>query len=324
MVEKRVSIEAMEEKRFSTSSLCNGMLELWGVIGVAAILGNGARRVLPVAMEPLRSGEKLSRSFWSVYVGFSMFMAYAEGYQGFHRKFSPNVVDRALTLRTQGVLPRIFAPLYCMELFGAPAHRVGRAWSLVSAITLVVAAVKRMPPKARAIVDAGVVTGLSVGVMSLLYHYSNAALLGISPPSDGNPSSASDDTDEKKVPLLLRLCPVTFISNVVHRVLGGSASAVLGKPMTQPQEEQEVTSDAAPVPSEAPPAFMRGKSLVAYAEMSKPKPSLMWTLLCPLHWQFRTLRSVVAIGFLLLLGCPAMRRVVILNQNLRLKLTTTS
>eukprot|EP00413_Alexandrium_margalefii_P022803 CAMPEP_0204573366 /NCGR_PEP_ID=MMETSP0661-20131031/39984_1 /ASSEMBLY_ACC=CAM_ASM_000606 /TAXON_ID=109239 /ORGANISM="Alexandrium margalefi, Strain AMGDE01CS-322" /LENGTH=105 /DNA_ID=CAMNT_0051581785 /DNA_START=64 /DNA_END=378 /DNA_ORIENTATION=- len=84
-------------------------LQLWGVLGVAAFLGNGLRRVLPLALEPLQGGgPEMPKPFWAAYAGFSAFMAYAEGYRGFHQRFSPSAVRRSLTLHTEeaGLLGR--------------------------------------------------------------------------------------------------------------------------------------------------------------------------------------------------------------------------
>eukprot|EP00930_Biecheleria_cincta_P092623 TRINITY_DN82621_c0_g1_i1.p1 TRINITY_DN82621_c0_g1~~TRINITY_DN82621_c0_g1_i1.p1 ORF type:complete len:267 (-),score=35.15 TRINITY_DN82621_c0_g1_i1:304-1062(-) len=221
-----------------------GLLQIWGVFGVAAVLGNGLRRVLPIALEPLRAdSEELPQAFWVSYAGFSAFMAYAEGYWGFHKKFSPNVVRRSLTLHTDqaGTLGRVLAPMYCMELFRAGPGRARASWSFVSAITLVVALVKRLPPRPRAVVDAGVCTGLSFGIASLLLHYLNYVTLGIEPPEP--PESESEG-------MRLSLCPVTTVTSVVGKVLGLTLGVeVAGSPgmLRCPLSGKEATSaDACP------------------------------------------------------------------------------
>lgn len=281
----------MDDQPFS---LGHGVVQLWGVMGVAAFLGNGARRVLPIALEPMRSDTAYPGSYWCAYFGFAAFMAYAEGYCGFHCKFSPNVVTRSTTLRTEraGILGRFFAPLYCMELFSAPAHRIGSAWSFLSAIVLVVAGVKRLPPKPRAVVDAGVVTGLSVGIMSLFYHYMNLTLMGVAPPSDSDALGADDDSKAVRI----SYCPVTLLSKLITGVVLVPVSMVL--------PTQEPKAEVTPV---APPgAFMAGKSLVASVQDANPKPSLLWTL-CPIHWSSATL-SQVGVGVVVLASLSQLRR----------------
>lgn len=222
-----------------------GLLQVWGVFGVVAVLGNGLRRVLPIALEPFRTDTEMPRAFWVSYAGFSAFMAYAEGYWGFHRKFSPNVVRRSLTLHTDqaGILGRVLAPMYCMELFRAAPGRARASWSFISAITLVVALVKRLPPRPRAVVDAGVCTGLSFGIASLLLHYLNYVTLGIQPPE---PPEAEGTR--------LSLCPVTTLGAVVGKVLGwtlgeeaAASSDSIAKMLKCPFSGKEDTSaDACP------------------------------------------------------------------------------
>lgn len=230
-----------------------GLLQVWGVFGVAAVLGNGLRRVLPIALEPLRADTEMPRSFWVSYAGFSAFMAYAEGYWGFHQKFSPNVVRRSLTLHTDqaGTLGRVLAPMYCMELFRAAPGRARASWSFVSAITLVIALVKRLPPRPRAVVDAGVCTGLSLGIASLLFHYLNYVTLGIHPPEPPEPESEG---------LRLSLCPVTTLSSLVGKALvltlgveAAGAPGSMSKMLKCPFSGKEDTSaDACPMSPKTP------------------------------------------------------------------------
>lgn len=219
----------MTERRPSPG-LGQHLVQAWGVTGVASILGKGVKRVLPIALEPIRSSASRSRYFWGCYTGFALFMAYVEGYKGFHKHFSPNVVARSSTLHTKGWLTRILAPLYCMELFDAPANHVVRAWSFLSAITLVVAVVKRLPSNARAILDTGVCTGLSVGILSLFYHYASSVIMGGSPNIDFVPSTDSSS-----------ICPVAFLTNVINSALDICARRILGKSVQLPQMEGSKT-----------------------------------------------------------------------------------
>lgn len=47
---------------------------------------------------PYVQAQDFSTFHWALYGGFALLMAYAEGYKGFQKKFSPMVVQRALTL----------------------------------------------------------------------------------------------------------------------------------------------------------------------------------------------------------------------------------
>eukprot|EP00928_Gymnodinium_smaydae_P098079 TRINITY_DN903_c0_g1_i1.p1 TRINITY_DN903_c0_g1~~TRINITY_DN903_c0_g1_i1.p1 ORF type:complete len:343 (-),score=32.17 TRINITY_DN903_c0_g1_i1:229-1257(-) len=318
--------DTSEHERTAAVKFGHGVVQFWGVMGVAAVLGNGARRVLPVALEPLKSRDTYPRTFWGAYIGFSCVMAYAEGYVGFHRKFSPNVVARSIALRSDnpGVTGRVLAFAYCMELFGAPAHRVRRAWSFVSAIALVVAGVKRLPHEVRIVVDAGVCTGLGVGIMSLMYHYGNFVLRGKVPPTDDDLSIQSDKS-------IISVCPVTTLSNAVNGLAdifvravrgqqahelanadgtsqtcpisgkeGGNCpiAGLVGGVASQPASQVASQTLATGAASDAPSAFMAGKSLVASVQKNDAvsNPSLLMKL-CPLNWERLTLREA-AVGVL--------------------------
>eukprot|EP00931_Biecheleriopsis_adriatica_P011067 TRINITY_DN112145_c0_g1_i1.p1 TRINITY_DN112145_c0_g1~~TRINITY_DN112145_c0_g1_i1.p1 ORF type:complete len:182 (+),score=21.12 TRINITY_DN112145_c0_g1_i1:38-583(+) len=136
---------------------------VWAVLGVILFLFNGVRRVVPAALQPFSRG--LGAFGWASYVASVLFFAYAEGYRGFQQRFSPLVVRRALLLDgTQPVLRQVLAPAYAMAFFHAKCRRKVASWILICGIFFIVAVVKRLPYPYRAILDAGVVTGLSWGM----------------------------------------------------------------------------------------------------------------------------------------------------------------
>lgn len=141
----------------------------WGIGGVAMLLTQALVRLTPRALEAIDSG--LSWPQWLALGGWVGFMAHAEGLRGFHRRFSPRVVARALVLAQQGTpLQLLLAPAYCMSLLHASRRGRVVAWSVVAGIAALVAIVSRMAQPWRGIVDAGVVAGLGIGLGSLLLH----------------------------------------------------------------------------------------------------------------------------------------------------------
>ena len=159
---------------------------LWGVAGVAAMLLNAVRRVVPAALEPFSSSaEPLGAALWASYGAVVALMAYVEGYKAFHLKFSPMVVKRAMTLGDAGASPAhaALAPLYAMGLFHATPKRRNTSWGFLLGVFGIVKLVKKLSYPWRSVVDAGVVAGLTIGAASLLYHYARA-LAGIEPPAD--------------------------------------------------------------------------------------------------------------------------------------------
>lgn len=138
-----------------------------------------------------------------MYGAFSALMAYAEGFKGFQKKFSPLVVKRALTLdataddpaaaaggadgkrrrRRAGPLRLLLAGPYSMGLFHATKKRKTLSWGLTAGVMCLVQVVKRLPYPWRSIVDAGVVVGLSYGSLSICVIWARA-LMGKAPAID--------------------------------------------------------------------------------------------------------------------------------------------
>ncbi len=151
----------------STSTMAGTAAALWGFLGVVALLGRGIWRLVPPALEILRAD--LTPLTWAATACWIAFMAYSEGYRGFQRSFSPRVVARAVELaRAPTVLRAVLAPLYCMSLFAAARRRMIVGWCLLVGIVILVLAVSRLAQPWRGIVDAGVVVGLSWGLVSLV------------------------------------------------------------------------------------------------------------------------------------------------------------
>ncbi len=143
---------------------------IWAILGISALLLQALFRLTPRALEPFHIG--LSIPLWALYFAWALFNVYAEGYRGFHLRFVPRVVKRARDLATQPhprAIDLWLAPAYAMGLFHAPKKRIIASWITVLAITALVLLVRLMPQPWRGILDAGVVTGLAAGLLSLLY-----------------------------------------------------------------------------------------------------------------------------------------------------------
>ncbi len=147
-----------------------GAAGVWGILGVLALLGEAIYRLMPRVIE-LRECP-LSSSQWAALVGWVAFNAYSEGYRGFQKNFSPRVIVRAEHLSAN---PRplfvVLAPLYCMGHIHATRRRLIVAWSLTIGIIALVIAVRALAQPWRGIIDAGVVVGLAIGSMSILYYW---------------------------------------------------------------------------------------------------------------------------------------------------------
>lgn len=140
---------------------------LWGVAGVALLLGSAIYRLSLVAAEAVSS--PLSPLHWTALLLVLFFMAYAEGYRGFQQRFSPRVAARAKYLREHPrMMPVLLAPLFCMGYFHATRQRKITSYAVTGGIVALILLVRLLPQPWRGIVDAGVVVGLLWGLVSLL------------------------------------------------------------------------------------------------------------------------------------------------------------
>ncbi len=140
---------------------------LWAVIGVSLLLGTAIYRLAFRALEALEM--ELGVVHWIALIGFAVFMAHAEGYRGFQKSFSPRTASRAHHLsKSSSFLHALLAPAFAMGFYHANRRTKIVAWALLIGITILVILVKMLPQPWRGIVDAGVVVGLSWGLVSFL------------------------------------------------------------------------------------------------------------------------------------------------------------
>ena len=141
---------------------------IWGVGGVLLLLGSAIYRLAPMTFA--LKDYPLSPFHWCALVLFVVYMAYAEGYKGFHLAFARRVVARASYLAQY---PRIhhllLAPLFCMCFFHTTRRRQLISIGLSCMILCFVLIARQLPQPWRGIVDAGVVVGLALGIMSIMY-----------------------------------------------------------------------------------------------------------------------------------------------------------
>lgn len=145
------------------------IIAVFAVAQVTFMLSSALVRLTPVALEPWRDGT-LGAFGMAVAVAWGIFNAYAEGYKGFQRSFSPRTVARAAYLGKHArPIDLIFALPFSMGLYFAHKRQLVVSWTLLVGIVVLVVAVRALPQPYRGIVDGGVVTGLAWGLLSLLH-----------------------------------------------------------------------------------------------------------------------------------------------------------
>jgi len=145
------------------------LIAIWGTLGVVALCTQAVIKLTPIAVDTINSGQ-MNTFHWVLMVVWVVVNTYAEGYRGFHLRFSPRTVARAFYLAEHPTPVRVaLAPLFCMGLFAATRKVLIISWTIFIMVILLVMLVKTLAEPWRGIVDAGVVTGLGAGVVSLLW-----------------------------------------------------------------------------------------------------------------------------------------------------------
>jgi hypothetical protein len=140
----------------------------WGISGVLLILLFAIYRLAPMALALFDT--PLEFLHWVSLIFSIIYMAYAEGYKGFHLSFAPRVVTRAQYLtQNPKFIHIVLAPLFCMGYIHSTRRRQLISFGLAIMIIGFVFLVRLLPQPWRGILDAGVVVGLTMGCASILY-----------------------------------------------------------------------------------------------------------------------------------------------------------
>lgn len=139
----------------------------WGLAGVLLLLLSACFRLWPKTVAAF--SEPFSWYHWLALVVIVLGMAYAEGYKGFQKAFSPRTAARARHLRHNPRLDHvILAPFFCMGYFHATGRRKITSITLTLGIIVLIILVSFVSQPWRGIIDAGVVVGLAWGIISLI------------------------------------------------------------------------------------------------------------------------------------------------------------
>ncbi len=163
---------------------------LWGAAGLCLILLDAINRLSRLALHALDHG--MDTVHWVSLPLVVALLAYSEGYRGFQKSFSPRCAARTWYLyRHPDPLNALFAPLFVMGFYRATRKPLLFAWVGTSLIVLLVIVLHQSPQPWRGIIDAGVVAGLSWGLISFLYSTGRAFATGRYPVSPEVPGVAA-------------------------------------------------------------------------------------------------------------------------------------
>lgn len=152
----------------------NTVAAVWGASGVVAICMFAIWRLAQYTFQAFEM--PFTALQWVALVANIVFMAWSEGYRGFQLKFSPRAAARALHLYRVPTRwwTRLLAPLFCFGYFQASRRVLIVTWSLTLGIVVLVLLIHQLDQPWRGIIDAGVVVGLTWGVVSLVANYIKA------------------------------------------------------------------------------------------------------------------------------------------------------
>ena len=144
---------------------------VWGVVGFSLILGWPIVRLAYRFIEAWELRAQWGVWHWLVLVTFIFFMAYTEGYRGFQKAFSPRCAARVQHLRHNPTLLRvILAPLFVMTFFASTRKRLIVSYAITAMVIVFIVGFRLIPQPWKGILDAGVVVGLTWGLISFLLY----------------------------------------------------------------------------------------------------------------------------------------------------------
>ncbi len=144
----------------------NRLAQIWALLGFITILGYAVYRLAGhfiVAWE-----FSFTWYHWLLLITNVVFMAYSEGYKGFQQSYSIKFSKRLNELPKKGWWAKVLAPLFCMNYFDAEKKNLLLAYILTTAIILLIIIFNYIPQPWRGILDAGVVVGLTWGIISTI------------------------------------------------------------------------------------------------------------------------------------------------------------
>ena len=144
------------------------LIFIYSIGGVIAIFSSAIYRLYPHVQESM--SYEFSALNWIVLAVYLLVMIVGKGYFALHRGFVPRVINRSGLLVEDGkLIDKLLAPLYCMGFFKAPMKRMIISYVMIFFIVSFIVSASKISQPWRGIIDMGVIVGLSLGILSLLF-----------------------------------------------------------------------------------------------------------------------------------------------------------
>jgi len=150
-------------------SLLGTVGAVWGIFGWVMVLGYAIYRlskpVIALNVADMRWYH------WVVVLVFTGLLLYFKGYHLFQRGIAPRIGARARYLREHPrLLWVLFAPLFCMGYFHIIRRKQVVSVVMTTAMIILIILVKQLPSPWRAVVDVGILSALSWGVLTIVWY----------------------------------------------------------------------------------------------------------------------------------------------------------
>ena len=139
------------------------LIAIWGLFGIVLLVGRALWRLTPIALEPIEAG-MMGTWHWIGMVVWVLINAYAEGYRGFHKRYSPRTVARAFYLVENPTPIRSLCPDLLCGPVGATQKVLITSWVIL--LMVIALTLMRTRPTARGYGRRGRV---GFWLMSMLY-----------------------------------------------------------------------------------------------------------------------------------------------------------
>lgn len=141
---------------------------LWGILGISWLFSMALYRLLPYMLELFDMPLDIVQG---VALVFSLgFLGYGKGNLILRLRLAPRFAARVVYLRKDPTVLRvIFAPIFCMGFFYATRYRRNMSYAISIMVISLIFLVSQLEQPWRGIIDAGVVFGLVIGLISIWF-----------------------------------------------------------------------------------------------------------------------------------------------------------
>ena len=138
---------------------------IWGFLGISYMILHGLSCMIPYVIE---LDFRLFKWYHMIsFFGVIIILGYSEGYKGFQKSFSPRTANRLYNIFLKPTFFRVFfSPFISMGFIESSKKLKYISYGLLLMIVMFILLIGKLNDPWRGIIDAGVIVGLSWGLVS--------------------------------------------------------------------------------------------------------------------------------------------------------------